>query len=79
MAASFVLACPRQSQDLNPIRNLWQHLKIAVHRHSQFKLTEMKLSGKEEWAKAEVKGDSTNYRLRSAEYKCTAHFSDFYL
>ena len=39
-----------QSPDLNPIENLWQELKIAVHERSPSNLTELKLFCKEEQA-----------------------------
>ena len=44
-----VLEWPSHSPDLNPIVNLWQDLKIAVHRRSPSNLTELGLFCKEEW------------------------------
>jgi hypothetical protein len=46
-----VLEWPRQSQDLNPIENLWRDLKIAVQQHSLSKLTEFERICSEEWEK----------------------------
>ena len=43
-----VLEWPSQSPDLNPIENLLQDLKIAVHRQSTSNLTELELFCKEE-------------------------------
>ena len=36
-----VLEWPSQSPDMNPIENLWEDLKIAVHCHSASNLTEL--------------------------------------
>ncbi|CAB1444833.1 unnamed protein product, partial [Pleuronectes platessa] len=41
---------PSQAQNLIPIENLWQDLKIAVHRRSPSNLTELHLFvAKKEW------------------------------
>ena len=92
-----VLEWPSQSPDLNQLENLWQDLKIAVHRHSPSNQTKLELFCKEVWANISVcaslvetytkrlaaviavKGSSTKYWLREAEYFCTPHFSVFYL
>lgn len=39
------------SPDLNPIQNLWQDLKLYVHRCAQSNLTELELFSREELAK----------------------------
>uniref|UniRef100_A0AAY4BHR9 Tc1-like transposase DDE domain-containing protein n=1 Tax=Denticeps clupeoides TaxID=299321 RepID=A0AAY4BHR9_9TELE len=49
-----VLERPSQSPDLNPIENLWQDLKTAVHKHCPSNLTELELFCKEEWARIQV-------------------------
>ena len=49
-----VLEWPSQSLNLNPIENLWQDLKTAVHRHSPSNQTKLKLFCKEEWANISV-------------------------
>uniref|UniRef100_A0A3Q4I3F8 Tc1-like transposase DDE domain-containing protein n=1 Tax=Neolamprologus brichardi TaxID=32507 RepID=A0A3Q4I3F8_NEOBR len=49
-----VLECPSQSPDLNPIENLWQDLKTAVHKRCPSNLTELELFCKEEWARISV-------------------------
>ena len=49
-----VLEWPSQSPDLNPIQNLWQDLKTAVHKRCPSNLTELELFCKEEWARISV-------------------------
>uniref|UniRef100_A0A3P8NP95 NACHT domain-containing protein n=1 Tax=Astatotilapia calliptera TaxID=8154 RepID=A0A3P8NP95_ASTCA len=49
-----VLERPSQSPDLNPIQNLWQDLKTAVHKRCPSNLTELELFCKEEWARISV-------------------------
>ena len=45
-----VLEWSSQSPDLNQLENLWQDLKIAVHRHFPSNQTTFELFCKEEWA-----------------------------
>ncbi|KAL0162929.1 hypothetical protein M9458_042325, partial [Cirrhinus mrigala] len=40
--------------DLNPIENLWQDLKTAVHKRCPSNVTELELFCKEEWARISV-------------------------
>uniref|UniRef100_A0A669CQL7 Tc1-like transposase DDE domain-containing protein n=1 Tax=Oreochromis niloticus TaxID=8128 RepID=A0A669CQL7_ORENI len=49
-----VLEWASQSPDLNPIENLWQDLKTAVHERCPSNLTEQELFCKEEWARISV-------------------------
>ena len=49
-----VLKWPSQSPDLYPIENLWQDLKIAVHRWSPSNLTELQLFYQEEWTNISI-------------------------
>ena len=46
-----VLEWPSQSLDLNPIKNLWTDLKIAVQRRSLSNLSELERICREEWEK----------------------------
>ena len=43
-----------QSPDQNPIDNLWQDFKIAVHRHFPSNQTKLELFCKKEWANISV-------------------------
>ena len=45
-----VLEWPSQSQDLNPIENLWNDLYIAVHQQNPSNLKELEQFCLEEWA-----------------------------
>ena len=49
-----VLEWPSRSPDQNPIENIWQDLKIAVHRHSPSSQSKLELFCKEEWANISV-------------------------
>ena len=42
---------PSQSSDLNPIKNLWRDLKIAVQQCSASTLTDLERICREEWEK----------------------------
>lgn len=46
-----VLEWPSQSPDLNPIENLWHHLKMAVHKRSPRNLHHLVQCCQEEWSK----------------------------
>jgi hypothetical protein len=46
-----VLDWPNQSPDLNPIKHLWRHLKIAVQRRSPSNLTDLERICRVEWEK----------------------------
>ncbi|MBN3274470.1 TCB1 transposase, partial [Polyodon spathula] len=46
-----VLEWPSQSLDLNPIKNMWHDLKIALHQCSPRNLTELEQFCKEQWSK----------------------------
>ncbi|MGH0145253.1 UNVERIFIED_CONTAM: hypothetical protein FKN15_004921 [Acipenser sinensis] len=46
-----VLQWPSQSPDLNPIENLWQYLKIVVHKRRPTNLNNLEQICQEEWAK----------------------------
>jgi len=46
-----VLDWPSQSPDINLIENMWQKLKIAVHKRSPSNLQELESICQEEWAK----------------------------
>ena len=69
-----VLEGPSQSPDLNPLENLWQDLKIAVHRHSPSSQTKLELFCKEDWANISV---SINASLSETypQKTCSCHFS----
>ena len=49
-----VLKWSSQGTDLNPIENLWQDLKIEVHRQSPSNLTELQLFCQEEWTNISI-------------------------
>lgn len=46
-----VLEWPSQSPDLNPIENLWHHLKVAVHKRSPQNVVHLVRVCQEEWKK----------------------------
>ena len=40
---------PRESPDLNPIQNLWNTLKVKVHKRNPQNIKQLEELGKEEW------------------------------
>ena len=58
---------PSQSPDLNPIENLWNTLKVKVHKQNPQNIKRLEELGKEEWGKVTLDQCAklvANYRKR---------------
>ena len=44
-----MLEWPSQSPDINPIENLWKHLKVQIHKRESANLTELRKICTTEW------------------------------
>lgn len=76
-----VLKWPSQSQDLNPIENLWRILKINVHKRNPQNLKELETFCLEEWTRITpetCKKFTRHYAKRLAAVKKSKGFATKY-
>ena len=72
---------PSQSSDLNPIENLWNTLKVKVHKRNPQNIKQLEKLCKEEWVKVTLDPCGTlvaNYRKRLEAVKQNKGFATKY-